>query len=166
LVALLSVLSRSGTVRSGMIYLGSSSPSLGSDLPLYSEVGWVHDGLGGMSLWSTCAGVQDGLAAALYGPRRCRGAEEASRVVRLLCSNTLRVRLCRLGLASHKCVFWRLLGGEGGRLERLTCGPRSSRAPGVYRKVCLLVSCPVRDPIRGVVGRTVPEGQRRGAPVL
>jgi hypothetical protein len=30
-----------------MIYLGSSSPSLGSDLPLYSEVGWVHDGLGG-----------------------------------------------------------------------------------------------------------------------
>jgi hypothetical protein len=28
------------------------------------------------------------------------------------------------------------------------------------------VSNPVRDPIRGVVSRTMPEGQRRGAPVL
>jgi hypothetical protein len=60
-----------------------------------------------------------------YGPCRCRGAEEALGIVRLLCSDTLHVRLCRLGLASHRWTFWSLLGGEGGRLQGLTCGPRS-----------------------------------------
>jgi hypothetical protein len=34
-----------------------SFPSLGSDLPLYIEVGRVHGGLGELSLWSTCIGV-------------------------------------------------------------------------------------------------------------
>jgi hypothetical protein len=37
----------------------------------------------------------------LYGLWRCCGAEEALGIVRLLCSDTLRVRLCRLGLASR-----------------------------------------------------------------
>jgi hypothetical protein len=46
-VALLSMPSRRGLVRNGMICLGSSSPSRGSDLPLYPEVGWVHGSLGG-----------------------------------------------------------------------------------------------------------------------
>jgi hypothetical protein len=41
-----SVPSRSGLVRNGMICLGSSSPSLGSNPPLYPEVGWVHGSLG------------------------------------------------------------------------------------------------------------------------
>jgi hypothetical protein len=62
---------------------------------------------------------------ALSGPRQCRGAEEALGVVRLACSNTLSVRLCRLGSASSRRTFWSLLGGEGGRLEGLTRGPRS-----------------------------------------
>jgi hypothetical protein len=51
-------------MRNGMIYLGSSSPSLGSDLPLYSEVGWVHGGLGDepmvymcWSLGRSCSGA-------------------------------------------------------------------------------------------------------------
>jgi hypothetical protein len=48
--------------------LGNRPPPLGSDLPLYIEVGQVHGGLGELSLWSTCAGVQEGLAAALCGP--------------------------------------------------------------------------------------------------
>jgi hypothetical protein len=36
-----------------MVVCGSSSPSIGSSLPLYSKVGRVHDGLGELSLWST-----------------------------------------------------------------------------------------------------------------
>jgi hypothetical protein len=44
-----------------------------------------------MSLWSTCAGVQDGFTAALCGPWRCHEAEEALDVVQLLCSDTLHV---------------------------------------------------------------------------
>jgi hypothetical protein len=67
-----------------------------------------------MSLWSTCAGVQEDLAVALYGPWRCHGAEEALGVVRLLCSDTLHVRLCRFGPASPRWTFWSILGGEGG----------------------------------------------------
>ena len=53
-----------------------------------------------MSLWSICAGVQEGLAAMLCGPWLCGRAEEALGVVRLACSDTLSVRLLRLGLAS------------------------------------------------------------------
>jgi hypothetical protein len=79
-------------------------------------------------LWSTCAGVQEGLAAVLYGPWRCRGAKEALGVVRLLCSDTLRVRWCRLGSASPKWTFWSLLGGKEGWLQGLMCGPRSRLA--------------------------------------
>jgi hypothetical protein len=70
----------------------------------------------GMCLWSTNAGVQEGLAVALCGPWWCRGAEEALGIVRLLYSDTLRVRLCQLGLASPMWAFWSLLGGEGGWL--------------------------------------------------
>jgi len=52
-------------MRNGMICLGSSFPPLlVFDLPLYSEVGWVHGGLGEFSLWSICAGVHESLAAA------------------------------------------------------------------------------------------------------
>jgi hypothetical protein len=47
-----------------MIYLESSSLPLRSDLPLYIEVGWVHDVLGEFSLWSMYAEVLEGLAAA------------------------------------------------------------------------------------------------------
>jgi hypothetical protein len=36
-----------------MVVCGSSSPTIGSALPLYSEVGQAHDGLGKLSLWST-----------------------------------------------------------------------------------------------------------------
>jgi hypothetical protein len=32
-------------------------PSMRSDLPLYIEVGWIHGGLGELSLWSTCVRV-------------------------------------------------------------------------------------------------------------
>jgi hypothetical protein len=61
----------------------------------------------------------------LYGPWRCRGAEEAQGVVWLLCYDTLRARLCRLGPASPRWTFWSLLGGEGGWLQGLTSGPGS-----------------------------------------
>jgi hypothetical protein len=80
-----------------------------------------------VNLWSTCVEVQEGLAATRCGPWRCRGAEEALGVLQLLCSDTLRVRLCQLGLASPRWTFWSLLGSEGGRLQGLTCGPRSPR---------------------------------------
>jgi hypothetical protein len=60
----LSLQSSSCSVRTRMIYLESSSLSLRFDLPLYIEVGRVHGGLGEFSLWSMCAGVQEGLAAA------------------------------------------------------------------------------------------------------
>jgi hypothetical protein len=70
------------------------------------------------------AGVQKGLAAMRCGPWRCRGAKEALGIVRLLYFDTLRVRLCWLGLASPRWTFWSLLGGEGGRLQGLTRGPR------------------------------------------
>jgi hypothetical protein len=50
-VALLSVPSRSGLVRNGMICLGSSSsPHWVPTHPLYTEIGWVHGSLEGMSL--------------------------------------------------------------------------------------------------------------------
>jgi hypothetical protein len=42
----------------------------------------------GFNLWSTCAGVYEGLAAVRRGPWRYLGAEEALGIVRLLCSNT------------------------------------------------------------------------------
>jgi len=62
---------------------------------------------------------------ALCGPWRCRGAEEDLRVVRLAYSDTLSVRLCRLGPVSPRRAFWSLLGGEGGRLEGQAHGPES-----------------------------------------
>jgi hypothetical protein len=61
-------------------------------------------------------------------------------------------------------MFWRLLYGKGGRLEGLTCGPGSHHAPEASGGVCLLASCPVRDPVEGAVDRAVPAGQRLGAP--
>jgi hypothetical protein len=118
----------------------------------------------GLCLWSTCARVQEGLAAALCRPWRCHRAEEVSGIVRLLCSDTLSVRLCRLRPASPRSAFWRILGGEGGRLEGLTCGPGSPQAPGGRVRVCLLASRPMRDPVRGVVHSAAPAGQRQGAP--
>jgi hypothetical protein len=72
-----------------------------------------------MSLWSTYARVKEGLTVALCGPWQCRGAEEALGVIRLLCSDTPRVRLCQLGPASPRWTFWSLPGGEGGRLQEL-----------------------------------------------
>jgi hypothetical protein len=77
-----------------------------------------------------------GLVATRYGPRRCRGAKEALGVIWLLCSDTLHVRLCRLGLASVP-------------LEAMG-------------KLCLLMSRPVRDLVRKVADNVVPKGQRRG----
>jgi hypothetical protein len=66
-----------------------------------------------------------GLTAVLYGSWQCHGAEEALGIIRLACSNTLSVRLCRLGSASPRLTFWSLLGGEGIQLEGLMHGPRS-----------------------------------------
>jgi len=120
----------------------------------------IHGCLGELCLWSTCARVQEGIAAARYGPWRCRGAEKALGVIRLPCSDTLSVRLCRLGPASFGCTFWRLLGGEGGRLEGLTRGPESPLTPRASGGVCLLASCPLRDPVGGTVDRAAPAGQR------
>jgi hypothetical protein len=80
-------------------------PLLGSNLPLYIEIGRVHGSLGELSQWSTCARVQKGLATASCGPWRCRGAKEALGVIRLLCSDTLSVRLCRLRPASTRCTI-------------------------------------------------------------
>jgi hypothetical protein len=67
-------------------------------------------------------------------------SRRSSGVARLLCSDTLSVRLCQLGPASTKCTFWRLLGGEGSRLEGLTRRPISPQAPEASRGVCFLVS--------------------------
>jgi hypothetical protein len=97
-----------------------------------------------------------------YGPWRCHGAEEALGVVRLLCSDTLRVRLCRLGPTSPRWTFWSLLGGEGGRHQGLTRGLRSLRSPRAGGKLCLL-SRPMRDLIGKVADNVVPKGQRWGA---
>jgi hypothetical protein len=80
-------------------------PLLGSDLPLYLEVGQVHGGLEKLSLWSTCTRLQEGLAAMSCGPWRCRGTEGALGIIRLLCSDMLGVRLCRLGPAFARCTF-------------------------------------------------------------
>jgi hypothetical protein len=79
---------------------------------------------------------------ALCGPWQCHGAEEALGVIRLLYSDTLRVRLCRLGPASPRWTFWSLPGGEGGRLQELTCGPRSRLAPGGQGKLVFLCHTP------------------------
>ena len=95
-----------------------------------------------MSLRSTCVGVQTSLAVALCGLRRCCGAEEALGVIRLLCSDTRHVRLCRLGPASPRWTFWSLPGGEGGRLQGLTHGPGSRLAPGGRGKLVFLCHAP------------------------
>jgi hypothetical protein len=79
----------------------------------------------GFSLWSTCVGVQEGLAAVLCGPWRCREAKEALGIIWLACSDTPSARLCRLRSASSRHTFCSLLGGEGCRREGRTCGPRS-----------------------------------------
>ena len=97
------------------------------------------------------------------GPWCCSGAEEALGVVWWLCSDTLSVKLCRLGPASTECTFSRLLGGEGSQLEGLTCGPRRPRALEVSGGVCLLASCPVCDHVGGAIDGGTPDGQRRGA---
>jgi hypothetical protein len=55
-----------------------------------------------LSLSSTCVEVQDGLAVASCRPWRCREAEEALAIVRLLCSDTLSAKLCRFGPASTR----------------------------------------------------------------
>jgi hypothetical protein len=41
---------------------------------------------------------------------------------------------------------------------------REPRAPGASKGVHLLASRPMRDPVRGVVDKAMPMGQRRGAP--
>jgi hypothetical protein len=79
---------------------------------------------------------------ALYGPWRCRGAKEALDVIRLLCSDILCVRLCWLVPASPRWTFWSLLGGEGGRLQGLSRGPRNRPARGGSRKLVLLCHAP------------------------
>jgi hypothetical protein len=94
-----------------------------------------------MSLWSTCARVQEGLVATLCRPWG-HGAEEALGVVWLLCSDTLRVRLCRLGPTSTRWTFWSLPGSEGGWLQGLTRGPRSRPALGGRRKLVFLCHAP------------------------
>jgi hypothetical protein len=100
----------------------------------------------------------------LCQPSRCRGADEALGVVRLLCSNTLRVRLLSAWTGLSQVPFRSLLGGEGGRLQRLTLEPGSPRAPGGHGGVCLLVSRPVCDPIGRMAGKATRKGQRLGAP--
>jgi hypothetical protein len=95
-----------------------------------------------------------------HGPWWCLGAKEALGVVRLLYSDTLRVRLCRLGPAFPSWTFWSLLGGEGGWLQGLTRGPRSPKPLEAKGKLCLLVSRLGRDPIGGAVGRAVPRERR------
>ena len=91
-------------MRSGMICLGSSSP-YGPTFSLIYQHRFGTWWFGEKCLWSTCAGVQEGLAAALCGLWRCLGAEEALGIVRLLCSDTLCVKLCRLGPASPRWTF-------------------------------------------------------------
>jgi hypothetical protein len=76
----------------------------------------------------------------------------------------LSVRLCRLGPASLRRVFWSLLGGKGGRLEGLTRGLGNPRAPRGRGGACLLMSRPVRDLVWEATGRAAPKVQRRGAP--
>jgi hypothetical protein len=147
-----------------MICLGSSFPLLGSNFPLISQ--------GRSGTWRF--GRVEPMVYMHWSPGgSCSGAvwtvamswtEEALGVVRLLCSDTLSVRLCWFGPASTRCTFWRLLGGEGGRLEGLTRRPGSPRAPGASGGVCLLVSRPVRDPVGGTVDRVALAGQHWGAP--
>jgi hypothetical protein len=76
------------------------------------------------------------------GPSRCLRAKEAwassSCSVLTLCVSD-GVSLDRPPLGE---TFWSLLSGEGGRLRGLTHGPKSPRAPGGCRKLCLLVSRP------------------------
>ena len=90
---------------------------------------------------------------------RCRGAEEALGIVRLLCSNTLNVRLCRLGPVFIRCTFWRLLGGEDSWLGGLTRELGSPGAPEASGGIWILVSCPVRYPFGGAVDSAAPAGQ-------
>jgi hypothetical protein len=139
-------------------------PLLGSDLSLIYRDRLGTWQFGGLRIWSTCARVQEGLVVVLYGPWQYCGAEEALGIIRLLCLDTMSVRLCRLRTASPRCVFWSLLGDEGGWLEGMMHGPGSLGAPGGHGGTCLLVSCPVRVPVRGAVDRAAPKGQRRGAP--
>jgi hypothetical protein len=86
------------------------------------------------SLGESCSGVG--------GPWRCRGAEEALGIVRLLCSNTLSVRLFWLGPTSTRCTFSRLHGGESIRLEGLTSGPGSPEPLKPWGDLTPCVTCP------------------------
>jgi hypothetical protein len=63
-------------VRTGMICLKSSSPSVGSDLPLYIEVGRVHGVLGSL-VYGVCAPESRRILQLRRWTWRCRGAEEA-----------------------------------------------------------------------------------------
>jgi hypothetical protein len=70
----------------------------------------------GFSLWSTFAGVKEGLAAVRRGPLRCLGAEEA-----WTSAGYSVLTLCVSGGVSLDWppsgeIFWSLLGGGRGRL--------------------------------------------------
>jgi hypothetical protein len=99
-----------------------------------------------------------------HGPSRCLGVEEA-----WASSGCSVLTLCVSGGVGLDRpppgeTFCSLLGGEGGQLRGLTHEPGSPRVPGGRRKLCLLVSRPERDPVRGAVGRGAPREWRQGAP--
>ena len=77
------------------------SPNLGSDLSLYSEVGWVQGGLGVKSMVYMRQSPR-GCYCGMDGPWCCRGVRGALGAVRLLCPDALTIRGCRLGLASTR----------------------------------------------------------------
>jgi hypothetical protein len=84
-------------------------------------------------------------------------------VVQLLCSDTLHVRLCRLGPVYPRWTFWSLLGDEGGRLQGLTRRLGSSPAPGGRGKLVFLCHAPcVTQSRKWPVGP--PPGWRLGSP--
>jgi len=89
-------------------------------------------------------------------------------IVRLLCSDALTIKPCRLGLASTKCTFWRLFSGEGISHEGLMSGLLSPQAPKAVRWVfpsCVMPHvAAMRDPIEEVIDSAALAMQRRGAP--
>jgi hypothetical protein len=85
-------------------------------------------------------------------PSRCLGAEEA-----WASSDCSILTLCvsdgvGLDWPPSGETFWSLLGGEGGRLQWMTRGLESPRAPGGHGKLYLLMSRPERDPVCNTTG--------------
>ena len=99
-----------------------------------------------------------------HGPSRCIGAEEAyassdCSVLTLYVSDGVILDWPPQDVPSRVFFVVKEVGSRGRRV-----GPEAPEPLEAKGKLCILVSCPVCDPVGGAVGRAMPREWREGAP--